>query len=199
MDELLEEFSALDLEYEIKKQKFGIDIDVTCKGLAKPSLAEALKAKEEEMAKIGDLLKGIKNADPRAGGGGRKIKVDGEHLVEIEKCAMRDSQRFAGTLFIVEFKVISSTADGVEGKYSWVHDVTNKFFGLPRLKQFMCAALGITDLDSEEAGVIGEDHVLEAIADDQPLAGIQVNLQTIPSVAENSGRPFVKYEWSAAT
>lgn len=150
---------------------------------------------------IDAVLKGIEDADPTAGsGGGEKITVRGQHTVEVLNVKIKESEQYSAVYLIVEFKVLDTNAEerGIRPGdiYSWTHDLTNKFYGLSNAKQFIAAALGLSP-SSEEARGIGKAEILEAIGEDQPLAGQIVRLATTPKQTK-SDRAFTVHDWSPA-
>ena len=131
-----------------------------------------------------------------------KLDVDGEHVVEIEKVTMRDSEQFNGVLLIVEFRPVSSSHESIKlgEPYSWTCDVTKTFgpkkVGLNNAKQFLAAALGM-DPTSDEAMALSGKNIQEAVSEDNPLAGRRVAVHTNPRMSQEK-RPWTMHNWSPA-
>jgi len=133
------------------------------------------------------------------GSGDARVEVTNELVVEVQEVHFTESKRFSAVYFVVEFRVISSTLPEVKdgGLYSWTHDMTNKWFGAANTKQFIAACCG-HEATSEEAKAITQDEVLESWSDEQPLAGIQLNLKTAPKTTKG-GFDIVVHDWSPLT
>ncbi len=129
-----------------------------------------------------------------------KLDVDGEHVVEIEKVTMIDSQQFNGVLLIVEFRPVSSSHESIKlgQSYSWTCDVTKTFgpnkVGLNNAKQFLAAALGM-EADTPEAMALGGKHIEDAVSEDNPLAGRRVAVHTNPRMSQEN-RSWTMHNWS---
>ena len=150
---------------------------------------------------IDAVLKGIEDADPTAGAAANdKITVRGQHVVEVQHVKIKESEQYSAVYLIVEYRVHATNAEdkGIRpgDAYSWTHDLTDKWYGLSNAKQFIAAALGLSP-SSEEARGIGKAEILEAIGEDQPLAGQMVRLSTMPK-STKSGRAFTVHDWAPA-
>ena len=149
------------------------------------------------MVDMKKILSDFDDADPNAGSSGDKITVQGTHKVEIVSAVVKESDQYSATFLIVEFKVLETNTDLVkEGSvYGWAHDLTNKWFGRANAKQWLAACCGI-DPKSEEAKSLDSNAFIEAVGEEQPMAGEVVMLQTIPKVAKKSGNEFTQHDWS---
>ena len=151
---------------------------------------------------IDSVLNGIDEADPTntGSGGGQKITVRGQHKVKIETVKIKESEQYSAVYLIVEFEVIETNAEdrGVRpgDHYSWSHDLTNKWFGLSGAKQFIAAALGL-DPSSAEARQLGKAEIVEAVGEEQPLAGQIVRVATTPKTTKG-GYDFTVHDWAPA-
>ncbi len=129
-----------------------------------------------------------------------KLDVEGEHVVEIEKVTMRDSDQLSAVYLIVEFRPISSSHESIKlgQPYSWTCDVTKTFgpnkVGLNNAKQFLAAALGM-QADSPDAMALGGAHIKDAVSDENPLAGRRVAVHTNPRTSQEN-RPWTMHNWS---
>lgn len=93
-------------------------------------------------------------------------------VFKITDVNIKPSDQYNATYLICEFVVVHTEDERAKmgGSYSWTHNVENKFFGLSGTKNFLAAAMGF-DPSSEDASGIGKEHIIEAVGDDQPLAG----------------------------
>lgn len=149
------------------------------------------------MEQIGEtkmsLFDGIEDAS-----GGNMYFLEGKYTVEIVKCFTMRSRKGAD-LFIVECKILESTVSarppGV--KCSW----TANFAHEPTLYNVKCFAAAANGIDPDNKKEVAEEitaDVLEACtADDNPLAGMTVDLQCVPVVTK-AGGDFTKHIWSIA-
>jgi len=130
-----------------------------------------------------------------------KLDVEGEHVVEIERVMMKDSDLNSAVLLIVEFRPVASTHESIKlgQPYSWTCDVTKTFgqnkVGLNHAKQFLAAALGM-DAESPKAMALGGKQIKEAVSDENPLAGVRVAVHTNPRVSKEK-RPWTMHNWSS--
>jgi hypothetical protein len=172
---------------------------------------------------IDHLVGGMGQVDP-SGGMGNKIKVAGRHRVKIDAVRAKPSEKRSSTYYIVEFTVLESSAIEltpadhqseaaqagmkpspirIGGEYSWSHDLTNKWFGKARLKQFLMEAVGLDEASADEEAkksgmdidTFWADLTKQSLSNDQPFTGLELVVETAPIVPENSGKPFVVHTW----
>lgn len=150
-----------------------------------------------EKQELARLFSGFDKAEPVAGSGGTpKVNANGHYLVEVGEVKLKQSEKYAGTYFIVEFKVVASDTDRIgEGNvYSWSHDITNRHYGMANTKNFIASVLGF-DPESAEAAAVNTDDLFEALSHEQPLRGLRVNLKVNHKTTEG-GRDFWIHSWT---
>jgi len=153
-----------------------------------------------EKIQLEALFSGFNNETPSAGTGGTpKIEVNGNFVVEVGEVKLKPSEKYAGTYFIVEFKVVESDTDrvGVGSVYSWTHDTTNKHYGMANTKNFLASVLGF-ESNSEEAKAVSTDDVFEALSEERPLFGLRVRVK-VDHKTTAGGYDFWRHEWSPAS
>ncbi len=146
-----------------------------------------------------NMFAGFNDCEPGSGSGGSpKITIEGSYTVEIGEVKLKPSERYSGTYFIVEFKVLKSSNDRIyrDSVYSWSHNALEKHYGQRNIKMFLAAALGL-DPQSPEAKGVSHDDLFEAVSHEQPLRGLTVQLTVSHKVTE-SGRDFWVHEWNPA-
>jgi len=142
---------------------------------------------------------GWDTANPNAGGdGGMKIKWSGVHEVEVQLVKFRESDKYSNNWYIVEFKVLKSdnSKTQVGEIYSWVHNIDEKWYGMPRAKQFVAACIGLTKDDERamDPEYLSFDEWEESMSDEQPLKGVELTLVTKVKTTENN-REITDHEW----
>lgn len=137
------------------------------------------------------------SADPDAGAeGGMKIQWGGVHRIEVSLVKIKESDKYSNNWFIVEFKVLDSSANKTQvGEiYSWVHNMDEKWYGMPRLKQFMAACMGYCKGDENAKTAVDWSDVEEATSEEQPLKGLVLDLVTTPKTTANE-REVIDHQW----
>ncbi len=145
-------------------------------------------------SKLQALKAQFADANPSEGGGGRYINVEGDHTVKIDEIKFIESKKDGKLKLVVSFEVTDSTAD-LAGTYSWVHDLSNHFYGAREAKRFLASAIGVP-LDSKDAQDLGVDELEEAAAEDQPMSGSVCKLRTYGKKIKNSDKIFTVHEWN---
>jgi len=144
----------------------------------------------------GNAFDGFKDADPGdMSGSGKYLAVEGTHTVSIRAVRGNTSKQSDKFFLVVEFTIEASTnPDLHEGdQYSWVHNMKNHYFGAKNAKQFLAAALGDKP-KSEAARALGQQDMIDAWSEDQPLTGERLQLVTFAKVTKN-GDDFIVHNW----
>lgn len=120
----------------------------------------------------------------------------GRYAVEITKC--KDVEGRSGDLFfIVELKIQESdnSAVSVGAAYSQVIKFNNDM-GPINVKRFILAANGFDPNDAANDDEVGEDEVEFVLSEEQPLAGLVMDLQC-DMIKTKAGKDFTKHTWFA--
>lgn len=150
------------------------------------------------------IYNNFNNADPAAaGGGGNKIAVAGDFLVKVDKHLIRESQKTTQVFFVCEYEVLESSVPEIPAgsKRSWTCDLTRKFGkdtypGVNDTAAHLVACSGHDPTKGEVS--VSKADLQEAVGEEQPFRGKLVRLQTVPKIAEGSGRPWTQAIWSPA-
>lgn len=140
------------------------------------------------------LFTGMNEAVVGAGG---IYFLEGGYTVEILKAFTMRSRK-KEDLFIVECKILESTNEKrpAGGKASWCVKLSQDA-ALGNIKGFIAAANGIDPNDDDRVNEeVTEDAVEFAVSNDNPLAGVTVDL-TCTEITTRAGNPFTKHEWAA--
>lgn len=155
--------------------------------------------------------KWAKVKDAKASGDKLPNLVAGDFQVKISNVKDVDG-REGDTFYIIEMEVLKSSTDEViVGRfYSYVIKY-NIDMGPVNVKRFLLAAYGFDpqDPDNEDENFLREEGVLEAdegweelvemsLGEDQPIAGIVMNLSCVLETTKKKKQPFTKHTWFAA-
>lgn len=153
------------------------------------------------MTSVDQIFNDFDGADPKeVGVGGNKIMVAGTHKIRVNKCRVHESEVGTQVYFIVEYTVLESTNENVKpgSEYSVSTDMTKRFgkkkVGIIDVAAFLSAVGGE---DPENADPKGREDLETAVADDQPLRGMEVMLKTVPKVTQDEAeRKYCRNYWS---
>jgi hypothetical protein len=142
--------------------------------------------------------------DAKVGQGGVYF-LEGKYRVKVAKVFMLGSRK-SGDLFTVEAVILASTNPqrpvGLKG--TWQVKM-GQDMSLPNIKGFLAACNGanpgndkeVLDCFTDKAGNdVSEETAEMAVGDDNPLAGVEVDLTVVMITTKGKGLPFSKHEWS---
>lgn len=126
---------------------------------------------------------------------GEEIGTHGEFYVRIINVKDVDGRQ-GDVFFIIEFEVLkSSHISVVEGRqYSQVIKY-NQEMGPTNVKRFILAANGLNPNKEENEDEVGEDEVEYVLGEDQPFAGLEMDLICDVIKTKKKGEPFTKHTW----
>ena len=141
------------------------------------------------------LFTGIEDAQVGQGG---VYFLEGKYLVEIVKVMTLNSRK-KEDLFIVEAKILKSSNPerkvGITA--SWIVNLKHDA-ALGNIKGFVAAANGISPSDKEEVDRnVDEEAVEYACSEDNPLAGVQLDLECV-QIKTREKRDFTLHKWNPA-
>lgn len=134
---------------------------------------------------------------------------NGLYRVTITGCKVIQSMRSRETMFIVETNIVSSNvrARPAGMACSQVINLGN-IMGLPNVKAFVAAASGVNpaaetvnqEVEKAWQEITGRKVTFEQIAEilvspEQPLAGLDLKLETAIIKTVGKGQPFTKHFW----
>ena len=133
--------------------------------------------------------------------------LEGRYTVRVVKVFMLDSRR-SGDLFTIEAIILKSTCPQrpVGLKCSWQVKM-GQDMALPNIKGFLAACAGadpsndlevraaFTDQDGRD---ISEETAEMAVSDENPLAGIDLDLVVVTISTKEKKMPFSKHSWAPA-
>lgn len=124
-----------------------------------------------------------------------EIGQRGEFHVRITNVKDVDGRQ-GDVFFIIEFDVLKSNHKSViEGRqYSQVIKY-NQEMGPTNVKRFILAANGLDPNSEENENEVGEDEVEFVLSEDQPLAGLEIDLMCEVIKTKQKGTPFTKHTW----
>ena len=127
----------------------------------------------------------------QSGGGNWWLK--GKFRVRISKVEFREGHR--GQSYIVESQVLtSSNPEVLVGETRSQVIKMDKESALGNIASFLCAAMASMtgeNLDNPDANEIGESDVEASYGPDQPLVGVELNVEAIDIITK-AGTPFTK-------
>ncbi len=144
-------------------------------------------AKVGDAKASGDSLPNIFQNEP--------IRTSGEFFVRITHVKDVDG-REGDVFFITEFEVLKSDHDSVivGRQYSQVIKY-NTDMGPVNVKRFILAANGMDPNNEENEDQVDEDAVEYTLGEDQPLAGLEMDLSCVVIETKKKKTPFTKHTW----
>lgn len=149
------------------------------------------------------MAKFVGMKDAKVGAGGVYF-LEGRYRVKLVRAFMLQSRK-SGDLFTVEAMVVRSTcAQRPPGlKCSWQVKM-GQDMALPNIKGFLAACNGAdpsNDLEVQAAFTdangqdVSEETAEMAVSDENPLAGIELDLEVVTIMTREKKLPFSKHTW----
>ncbi len=138
-----------------------------------------------------------KASDAKASGDSLPTLPAGKHKIRITKVKDIESRK-GNLLFIPEYEVLQTTNEEVKvgGFYSQVIKF-NDDMGPINVKRFVLASEGYDPNDEKNENAIEdlEDVIEYIISDEQPLAGLEMEVTVDVIITQKEKKPFPKHIW----
>lgn len=130
----------------------------------------------------------------KAAGDKKPYLLPGQYTVRIDK--VKDVDGFEGDLFfVIEMEILKSSNEDVEvGKLFSQVIKYNQSMGPVNVKRFILCANGLDPDDPDNDDEVGEDEVELVLSDEQPLTGVEMELQC-DVIETKKGTDFTKHTW----
>jgi hypothetical protein len=122
---------------------------------------------------------------------GAQYVQPGQHVFEIDKLLLKESDRDNRVFFIAEMKVVESSREDTEegATRSWIVDMTRKETGPSNVKAFAMSLAA--DLEEED---ITKEDLTRLVGNSQPAQGVRINCEAWHTETKK-GNLFTKTKW----